>query len=264
MSETAPVVLVSGASRGLGRGVAVRLAGEGYSVAVNYAGNAEAARQTVERCVAARLYKAQRFLQVQGDIGSTEQRLALVDTVLSELGRIDGLVNNAGIAPKVRADITEASEQSFEQLMRTNLQGPYFLTQRVVNYWLTDRPRALLPLGFKIVFVTSISANTASINRGDYCISKAGLSMAAQLWAVRLAAEGIQVVELRPGIMATDMTAAVKDKYDSLIAEGLVPERRWGTPEDVGAAVAAVMRGDLPFTTGAVVEIDGGLHLRTL
>ena len=269
----APVVLVTGASRGLGRGIALRLARDGCSVAVNYARNRAEAEETVKRCrslgrargaESAQSESNQSFAALQGDIGEGEQRQALVAAALLEFGRIDALVNNAGIAPKVRADITEASEQSFDELVRTNLKGPYFLTQRVVNYWLQEKPESLLPGGFKVVFVTSISANTASINRGDYCISKAGLSMAARLWAVRLAAEGIQVVELRPGIMATDMTRAVKDKYDQLIGQGLVPEGRWGLPEDVGAAVAAVIRGDLPFTSGSIIDVDGGFHLRRL
>lgn len=260
-----PVVVVTGASRGLGRGIALRLAREGYSVAVNFARNRGAAAETVERCRALCPDGArQSFAAVQGDIGDGEQRETMVAATLRELGRIDALVNNAGIAPKVRADITEADEQSFDELVRTNLKGPYFLTQRIVNYWLQDKPESLLPGGFKIVFVTSVSANTASINRGDYCITKAGLSMAARLWSVRLAAEGIQVVELRPGIMATDMTSAVKEKYDRLIAEGLVPEGRWGLPEDVGAAAAAVIRGDLPFSTGSIIDVDGGLHLPRL
>ena len=270
-TQEAPVVLVTGASRGLGRGIAVRLAAEGCSVAVNYAGNREAAEETVRLCgeaAAARPNQNQRprqgFAALQCDIGREEQREALVAGALRKLGRIDGLVNNAGIAPKVRADITETGEASFDELMRTNLKGPFFLTQRVVRYWLAHKRPSLLPGGRKIVFVTSISANTASISRGEYCISKAGLSMAAQLWAVRLASAGIQVVELRPGIMATDMTSAVKEKYDRLIAEGLVPEARWGFPEDVGAAAAAVLCGKLPYTTGTVINVDGGFHLRRL
>jgi 3-oxoacyl-[acyl-carrier protein] reductase len=275
-SNGAPVVLVTGASRGLGRGIALRLAREGYSVAVNYARNRDAAEETVKRCRSDCPVPGaqeaggepgaahQSFAAIQGDIGDGGQREALVAATLRQFGRIDALVNNAGVAPKIRADITEASEQSFDELIRTNLKGPYFLTQRVVRYWLREKPESLLPGGFKIVFVTSISANTASISRGDYCISKAGLSMAARLWSVRLAAEGIQVVELRPGIMATDMTSAVKDKYDRLIAEGLVPEGRWGLPEDVGCAAAAVIRGDLPFATGSVIDLDGGFHLRRL
>jgi 3-oxoacyl-[acyl-carrier protein] reductase len=260
-----PVVLVTGAGRGLGRGIALRLAREGYSIAVNYARNREAAAETIERCRSACPEGTrQSFVAIQGDIGEGEQREDLVAATLREFGRIDALVNNAGIAPKVRADITEASEQSFDELVQTNLKGPYFLTQRVANYWLQDKPKSLLPGGFKIVFVTSVSANTASITRGDYCITKAGLSMAARLWSVRLAAEGVQVVELRPGIMATDMTSAVKEKYDLLIAEGLVPEGRWGQPEDVGEAAAAVIRGDLPFSTGSIIYVDGGFNLRRL
>jgi NAD(P)-dependent dehydrogenase (short-subunit alcohol dehydrogenase family) len=240
------------------------MAREGYSVAVNYARNEEAAAETVSQCLTARRSQDQIFATIRGDIGDADQRRALVTKTVGELGRIDALVNNAGIAPQIRADITEAGEDSFDEVIRTNLKGPYFLTQDVVNYWLKEKPKRLLPDGFKVVFVTSISANTASISRGDYCISKAGLSMAAQLWAVRLAAEGIQVVELRPGIMATDMTSAVKEKYDRLIGEGLVPEGRWGTPEDVGAAAAAVIRGDLPFVTGSVIDVGGGFHLRRL
>jgi NAD(P)-dependent dehydrogenase (short-subunit alcohol dehydrogenase family) len=264
-NHEAPVVLVTGASRGLGRGIALQLAREGFSVAVNYVRNRGRAEETLELCRSvASGPDVQRFAALQGDVGVGAQRKSLVKATLREFGRIDALVNNAGIAPRVRADITEASEESFDELIRNNLKGPYFLTQAVVRHWLEEKPRTLLPGGFKIVFVTSISANTASISRGDYCISKAGLSMAAQLWAVRLAGEGIQVVELRPGIMATDMTSAVREKYDRLIAEGLVPEGRWGLPEDVGAAAAAVIRGDLPFTTGSVIDVDGGFHLRRL
>ncbi|MBK6337011.1 MAG: 3-ketoacyl-ACP reductase [Betaproteobacteria bacterium] len=259
-----PAVLVTGASRGLGRGVAIEAAAQGLSVAVNYASNRAAADETAALCRQVAPNPSQRFVPVAGDISRRDDRLALVDGALAALGRLDALVNNAGIAPRVRADVTEASEASFEEIIRTNLQGPYFLTQRVANHWLEKRYAPALPGGFKIIFVTSISADTASVNRGDYCISKAGLAMAAQLWAVRLAAEDVQVLELRPGIMATDMTAGVKDKYDRLIAEGLVPQRRWGTAEDVGRAVRAVLAGQFPFTTGDVIHLDGGFHLRRL
>jgi 3-oxoacyl-[acyl-carrier protein] reductase len=248
----------------LGRGIARRLACDGHSLAVNYLHNREAVEETLRQCEAVRTRSEQRFAALQGDIGVRNEREALVEQTLRRLGRIDALVNNAGIAPRVRRDITEADEESFEELMRVNLQGPYFLTQTVVRYWLEARPDPLLPGGFKVVFVTSISAHTASVGRGEYCISKAGLSMAAQLWAVRLAGEGIQVVELRPGIMETDMTQVVHDKYDRLISEGLVPERRWGTPDDLGTAAAAVIRGDLPFATGSIIDVDGGFHLRRL
>jgi len=259
-----PVILVTGASRGLGRGIAHELARQGFSVAVNYAGNVAAANETCALCTELAKSTQQKFVPIQADISIDADRKRMVETVRSTFGRIDGLVNNAGIAPRVRADITEATEESFEQLIRTNLMGPYFLTQQVVNYWLKERPEPLISAGFKVVFVTSISVHTASITRGDYCISKAGLAMATQLWAQRTADEGIQVYECRPGIMKTDMTSAVTDKYDALIAEGLVPQKRWGTPADLGKAVTSLIRGDFPFSTGAVIDVDGGFQIRHL
>lgn len=259
-----PVVLVTGASRGLGRGIAIEAAAGGLSVAINYASNASAADETVALCTRAATSSDQRFMPVRGDISSREDRAAMLAQVLDTFGRLDALVNNAGMAPRVRADLTETSEASFEELLRVNLQGPFFLTQTVANHWLAGSHEPALPGGFKIVFVTSISADTASINRGEYCISKAGLAMASQLWAVRLADRNVQVLELRPGIMATDMTAGVKAKYDALLASGLVPQRRWGTAEDVGKAVRAVLAGHFPFTTGDVIHLDGGFHIRRL
>lgn len=259
-----PVTLVTGASRGLGRGIALRLAALGHSVVINYSANHAAAQETLQLCQNAVVFPSQRFAAFQADVGSTADRERLIVQTLETFGRIDALVNNAGIAPKIRADLVDATEASFEEVLRINLQGPFFLTQRVVRHWLNGAPPAALPGGFKIIFVTSISADTASIGRGDYCISKAGLAMASQLWATRLAAESIQVVELRPGIMATDMTAGVKQKYEALLADGVVPQKRWGTPEDVGLAVGSVLSGHLPFSTGAVIPIDGGFHLRRL
>jgi NAD(P)-dependent dehydrogenase (short-subunit alcohol dehydrogenase family) len=259
-----PVALVTGASRGLGRGIAVEAAAEGLSVAINYASNAAAADETVALCRSAARSDAQAFVAVRGDIGVRADREAMLVQTLEAFGRIDALINNAGMAPRVRADLTATTEGSFEELLRVNLQGPFFLTQAVANHWLARTHDCALRGGFKIVFVTSISADTASINRGEYCISKAGLAMTSQLWALRLAAENVQVLELRPGIMATDMTSGVKDKYDALIAEGLVPQRRWGTAEDVGRAVRAVLAGAFPFTTGDVVHLDGGFHIRRL
>lgn len=259
-----PVVLVTGSSRGLGRGIALELARRGFSVGVNYVSNRAAAEDTVAACRQVATVPGQRFVPLQADIGRRADRTELLSGLLREFGRIDALVNNAGMAPRQRADLTEASEESFEELVRTNLQGPYFLTQAVAGHWLEHKPAPALPHGFKVVFVTSISADTASTNRGDYCITKAGLAMAAQLWAVRLAAENIQVVEIRPGLMATDMTAGVREKYDQLLATGIVPQRRWGEPADVGLAVSAVLTGQLPFSTGAVIPVDGGFHLRRL
>jgi 3-oxoacyl-[acyl-carrier protein] reductase len=262
--QTPPVILITGASRGLGRGIALQLAAEGCSVAVNYVGNRRAAEETAALCRGASSSRRQKFLPVQGDIGSGADRARIVGETLAGFDRIDALVNNAGIAPRKRADITEATEESFDELIRVNLRGPYFLTQAVVRHWLGAKPKPALPGGFRIVFVTSISADTASVDRGDYCISKAGLGMAARLWSVRLAADNIQVVEVRPGVMATDMTSGVKAKYDRLMAGGLVPQKRWGTGKDVGLAVGAIVMGRLPFSTGSVIHVDGGLHVPRL
>lgn len=259
-----PVVLVTGASRGLGRGIAVELAAQGCSVAINFAANRLAADETATRCRRAAPLAEQRFVPLQANIASAVERRRLLNDTLGQLGRLDALVNNAGIGPRIRADLVEATESSFEELIRTNLQGPHFLTQLVVRHWLAARPVPILPHGFKIIFVTSVSADTASTNRGEYCISKAGLSMAARLWAARLAAENVQVIELRPGIMATEMTAGAREQYDRLIAGGLVPQRRWGTAEDVGLAVRSIIGGHFPYSTGAIIAIDGGLRLPRL
>lgn len=259
-----PVILVTGASRGLGRGIALNCARAGYSVAIHFAGNETAAQETVAQCHAVAAAATQQFIPVRGNLAVTAERTAIFDQTLAAFGRLDALVNNAGMAPRIRADITETGEASYDEVMTVNLKGPYFLSQRVANHWLRHRDQCLLPGGYKLIFVTSISANTASVNRGEYCLSKAGLAMAAQLWATRLANEGVQVFEIRPGIMATDMTAGVKEKYDALIAEGLVPQHRWGQPEDVGLAVESVLRGHLPFSTGNVIHVDGGFHLRKL
>jgi NAD(P)-dependent dehydrogenase (short-subunit alcohol dehydrogenase family) len=259
-----PVVLVTGASRGLGRGIAVHLSAMGFSIGVNYAGNADAARETVALCEARRRDGNQRFLPLQADIGSASERTRLLNQTLEGLGRLDALVNNAGMGPRVRADITETSLESFREVLAVNLEGPFFLTQAVARHWLQAKPAPLLAQGFAVVNISSISANTASPNRGEYCVSKAGLSMVTQLWAVRLAEAGIQVYEVRPGVMATDMTRGVKEKYDRLLAEGLVPQHRWGTADDVGRAVGALLTGVFPYSTGEVIYVDGGFHLRRL
>ncbi len=259
----APVALVTGGSRGLGRGVCLELAKKGWSVAINYAGNHAAADECVGLCKAAATSAEQCFVAVQGDISDSASRAGLLPAVLTAFGRIDSLVNNAGIAPKVRADICDADEASFDLLIGTNLKGPYFLTQQVANHWLKTADDATARYR-SVVFITSISAHTASVNRGDYCLAKAGLGMAVQLWASRLAAHGVVVTEVRPGIMKTDMTAGVTGKYDTLIAQGLVPQPRWGTAKDVGLAVAALTDGAFPFSTGTVIDVDGGFQIRRL
>jgi NAD(P)-dependent dehydrogenase (short-subunit alcohol dehydrogenase family) len=259
-----PVILVTGASRGLGRGVAEQLAQAGYNVAIHYANNQKAADETLASCTSLAVNPDQKFVTVGGNIALAAERAGIVDQTLQAFGRIDALVNNAGIAPRIRADITEATEEIFDEVIAVNLKGPYFLSQAVVNGWLQHPGQSRLAGGYKLIFVSSLSANTASVNRGEYCISKAGLSMATQLWAVRLADQGIQVLEIRPGIMATDMTAGVKEKYDALLAQGLVPQKRWGQAEDVGLAVKSILQGHFPFSTGDVINVDGGFHLRRL
>ncbi len=259
-----PVALVTGASRGLGRGIAQSCARAGCSVAVHFQGNESAANTTKELCASAAPSPHQKFALVQGNLASTSDRLHLFEQTLSQLGRLDALINNAGMAPRVRADITETPEESYDEVMSVNLKGPYFLSQLAARHWLKHPNASRLPGGYKLIFITSISADTASINRGEYCLSKAGFAMACQLWATRLANEGVQVFEIRPGIMETDMTAAVKEKYDKLIAQGLVPQKRWGKPEDVGLAVQAILQGHFPFSTGEVFTVDGGFHLRRL
>jgi NAD(P)-dependent dehydrogenase (short-subunit alcohol dehydrogenase family) len=264
MISSPPVVLVTGSSRGLGRGVAEILAQAGFSVAIHYASNAAAAASTAEACAALAPHAEQKFVPVGGNIALAADRQRLFDQVLSAYDHLDALVNNAGIAPRIRADITEATEEIFDEVIGVNLKGPYFLSQLAARYWLAHPGESRLEGGYKLLFVSSLSANTASLNRGEYCISKAGLGMVTQLWAVRLADAGVQVLELRPGIMATDMTAGVKEKYDQLLAQGIVPQKRWGTPQDVGLAARSILQGHFPFSTGDVINIDGGFHLRRL
>lgn len=259
-----PVVLVTGSSRGLGRGVAESLASAGYSVAIHYANNQKAAEETAEVCRGLAPSPEQKFATVGGNVGLASDRQRFFDQTLEAFGHLDALVNNAGIAPRVRADITEATEEIFDEVIAVNLKGPYFLSQLAAKYWLANPGASRLSTGYKLLFVSSLSANTASINRGEYCISKAGLAMASQLWSVRLAADGVQVLELRPGIMATDMTSGVKEKYDKMLADGLVPQKRWGTPSDVGKAVESILAGHFPFSQGDVINVDGGFHLRRL
>ena len=253
------VALVTGGTRGIGLGVARALARDGFDLALcGLRDEAEVAPALAELRgggVTAHYLRA--------DVGERADRLRLVSEVRERLGRLHVLVNNAGVAPQARVDILEAGEDSFERLLRVNLQGPYFLTQGVAR-WMLEQKRADGEWWGCVVNVTSVSATMVSTNRGEYCVSKAGLAMASQLWAVRLAGDGIPVYEVRPGIIRTDMTAGVVEKYDRLIGEGLVPQGRWGTPEDVGRVVAALARGDAPYSTGAVLAVDGGMTLPRL
>jgi 3-oxoacyl-[acyl-carrier protein] reductase len=254
------VALVTGGTRGIGLGIGRALAREGYDLAVCGTRPAESVQQAIEelRSLGAEV------LYAAADVADREARSRLVSAVRSRFGRIHVLVNNAGMAPRERRDILEASEESFEEVLRTNLQGPYFLTQAVAR-WMIEQQR-LQPSEYAacIVNVSSISATVASPNRGEYCVSKAGVAMATMLWAVRLAEFGIPVYEVRPGIIKTDMTAAVTAKYDALIEAGLLLQPRWGTSDEIGRAVAMLARGDLGYATGQVVTLDGGLTVQRL
>ncbi len=265
-----PVALITGASRGIGRGLALALARGGHDLVINYAGNAEAARQTAADCLATAqdAGEAIRAEPIQADVGVAAARLKLIDFTRERFGRLDLLVNNAGIASVGRPDILDASEENFDRLMAVNLKGPFFLTQMAARWMIeqagSSAPGAENSYRPKIITVSSISAYAASTNRADYCLAKAALGMMTQLYAARLAEHGINVYEVRPGVIASDMTAPVKAKYDKLIAEGLTPIARWGTPEDVGRAVAMLAGDALPFSTGEVINVDGGYHVRRL
>ena len=258
-SELKKVALVTGGSRGIGFGVAKCLAAEGFDLAIcGLRGEPE-----VAPAVEALRRLGAEVLYCQADVGSPDARAALLAAVGRHFGRLNVLVNNAGVAPEVRTDVLEVSEQSFERLIRVNLQGPFFLTQAAAN-WMIDQRRADPGFPACIVNVSSISATVASPSRGEYCISKAGISMATRLWAARLGEFGIPVYEVQPGVIKTDMTAPVTAKYDRLIAEGLCIQPRWGTPDDVGRAVAMLARGDLTYSTGQVIMVDGGMTVARL
>jgi len=242
-----PTAIVTGASRGIGRGIAIELA-RTHQVIGTYRGRRDAAES---------LQAETGCLIFQCDISSSRDREALIAFARQKFDRLDLLVNNAGIAPRERRDILEASQEIFDEVLNTNLKGPYFLTQLAAR-WMAGQTEG------RIVFVTSISSYTASVNRGEYCISKAGLSMAVSLWAQRLAQSGVKVFEIRPGVIRTDMIAAVEKLYEERIAAGLLPQRRMGEPRDIALAVRAIADGLLDYSTGQVLNVDGGFHLRGL
>ncbi len=268
-----PVALVTGGSRGIGLASAEALARDGWDLAICGVRSEGEVEPALERLRAAGV----EVLYARADIAQEETAERLLSAIRQRFGRLDCLVNNAGVGPLERRDILEASRESFDRVLRINLRGPWFLTQAAARFMMERRPapqgqalpRQGSPQGSQtrlgcIVFITSISAETASVDRGEYCVSKAGLAMAARLWAARLAGEGIAVYEVRPGIIRTDMTAGVAAKYDRLIGEGLTLERRWGTPEDVGRAVALLARGELTYSPGQVILVDGGMSVPRL
>jgi NAD(P)-dependent dehydrogenase (short-subunit alcohol dehydrogenase family) len=253
------LALVTGAGRGIGLGIARCLAGEGCDLAINDVHEPDVVGPALDE-----LRKAgAAVLYCRADVSRADDRTRMLGEIRARFGRLDILVNNAGVAPKVRADILEASEESFERLIRINLQGPYFLTQACAN-WMVEQRKADGTFHGCVINISSVSATVASVSRGDYCISKAGVSMATKLWAARLGEFGIPVYEIRPGVIQTDMTAAVQAKYDKLIAEGLCVQPRWGLPEDIGRAAALLVRGDLAYSTGQVILVDGGMTVQRL
>ncbi len=259
------VAIVTGAARGIGRGVAVRLAKDGYAVIINSVspapalpevGPAEALQAEIEA-------SGGTAVCCRGDISIATERTALLEFTKQTFGRLDLLVNNAGVAPTERKDMLHATEESYDRLIRINAKGPYFLTQAAANWMIELQKAGTIGKG-RICFITSISAYTTSVNRGEYCVSKAALSMGAQLWADRLGEFDIPVLEVRPGVIATDMTSGVKAKYDELIAQGIFPQRRWGLPADVAGVVGAFARGDLDYSTGVAIDVSGGFQLKRL
>lgn len=254
-----PIAFITGSSRGIGLGIAEHLAKKGFDLAINGVRDESAVAEVLAQLRAL----GADVIYCRGSIAIANERAAMLAQIKVHFGRLNLLVNNAGVAPTVRADLLEATEESFDQVLNTNLKGTYFLTQAAANWMIEQKTKSTDYQGV-IINVSSISATVASVNRGEYCVSKAGLSMATQLFAVRLGAVGIPVYEVRPGIIKTDMTAGVTEKYDNLIANGLTVQPRWGLPDDVGRAVAAIAEGGFLYSTGQVFMIDGGLTLARL
>jgi 3-oxoacyl-[acyl-carrier protein] reductase len=255
-----PVAVITGASRGIGRAVSIALAAEGYDIAA-IARSVDSEGMEILGIEVEK--RGSQFFPIGLDISCTFCQKEVVSNILDRYGRIDVLINNAGVAPLLRNDILDMTEESYERVMNINLKGPVFFAQKIARemIWMKQQVKNYYPV---IVFVTSVSAKMSSINRTEYCLSKAGLSMATTVFADRLSKEDILVFEVRPGVIQTDMTAKIKDKYDKLISEGLVPQKRWGLPEEIGKAVASLSRGDWNFSTGMVFEISGGLNIRKL
>ena len=253
------IAFITGGTRGVGFGVALALGKAGFDLAVNGMRNEGDVTNSLEEL---------RNLGVnvayfQGNVAVREDRQAMLDNILSHFGSLNVLVNNAGIAPRERSDILQAKEEIWDEVMEINLKGPYFLTQLFANYFVEKKLKNPL-FEASIINISSISAFVASVNRGEYCISKAGIAMATKLWATRLGEYDIPVYEIQPGIIKTDMTAGVVEKYDKLFQEGITLQRRWGLPEDVGKVAAMLAQGNMPYATGQAIKVDGGLHIQRL
>jgi NAD(P)-dependent dehydrogenase (short-subunit alcohol dehydrogenase family) len=253
------IALITGGSRGIGLGIARELAGAQFDLAINGMRDETKVKPVLDGLRSG----GSRVIYVRGDVSSENDRHSIVNQVVESFGRLDVLVNNAGIAPSERKDILDATEKSFDRVLNTNLKGPYFLTQLVANLMIRQKKED--PSGFYcIINVSSVSATIVSVDRGEYCISKAGIAMATKLWAARMGEFGIPVYEIRPGVIHTDMTAGVQEKYDILFRQGMAVQPRWGTPEDVGKVVAAMAQGSMPYSTGQAVMVDGGMTIQRL
>lgn len=259
MKNGRKTVIVTGAARGIGRGISMTLANAGYTVCA--VGTRSAEDENVRAYLGELTAVSPDSFYLSGDISDPADRERITEEAFAGLGEVDALVNNAGVAPNVRADILDMTAESFDRVMGINLRGTFFLTQSVAKRMIVQEPADFRRT---IVFITSVSAVVSSVNRGEYCMSKAGLSMAARLYADRLAEYGINVYEVRPGIIATDMTAGVRQKYDTLIANGLCPIKRIGQPEDVGKTVQALCDGFLGYSTGEIINVDGGMTIMKL
>lgn len=252
--------LVTGGGRGIGAGIVEALAEESWNVA--FCGR-KPTEELAARCAELEERYGTRAVYFQGDVSNRDDRRRILELTLDVFGELNALVNNAGVAPLVREDILEATEESYDRVMEINLKGPYFLTQLVARH-MVERKRLNPEYRAAVVNIGSVSATTASVSRGEYCLSKAGVAMSTLLWAVRLAEFDVPVYEIRPGVVKSDMTSAVSAKYDKLIAEGLTLQRRWGLPSDVGKAVAMLLRGDLPYSTGQTINVGGGMEIARL
>ena len=259
MTAQRKVALITGGARGIGFGIAQWLAREGFDLAINGVRDESLVAESLEQLRS----NGVDVVYCQGDVSIPSDRESIVRTVRQAFGRLNVLINNAGITSPGRKDVLEATEDSFDRVIGVNLKGPFFLTQAVAN-WMVEQGKTDSDFQACVINVSSISREFVSINRGDYCLTKAGIGMATMLWAVRLAEFHIPVYEIQPGVIESDMTAGVKEKYDKLIAEGLTLERRWGTPDDVGRVAAMLVRGDLPYATGQVLKIDGGMTIHSL
>jgi 3-oxoacyl-[acyl-carrier protein] reductase len=259
MQHQAEVALITGSRRGIGLGIAVCLARAGFNIVMNGTALGELTAESIRQVKT----EGVRVAYIQADISLRADRERLISGTKSQFGRLDILVNNAGVNPEVRQDILEATEESFDRVIDINLKGPYFLSQ-IAAKWMIQQKQDNSKAQPKIINISSISAYTASTQRGEYCLSKAGISMMTKLFAARLAEYGIGVYEIRPGIIDTDMTAPVKDHYSTQIAGGLTPIKRWGYPEDIARAVSGIALGHFPFSTGEVINVDGGFHLKIL